>query len=115
MMRRGECAAAVYYLRFCAYAIARIPMVHARAAEGRSVSFLRPEKAVLPDLQRLAPEIIDDLNAILSGNKALDQNAIRNSISKLNELRGCTLEFLRACGAPVPGFDVWEPYRPHDA
>ena len=115
MIRRGECAAAVYYLRFCAYAIARIPMVHAWTAEGRGVSFLRPEKAMLPDLQRLAPDIIDDLNATLAGKNALDTNAIQVSISKLNKLRGCTLEFLRECGTPVAELQVWEPYRPQEA
>jgi len=115
MARRGDSAAAIFYLRFCAYAIARIPMVHARTGEGRDVSFLRPEKAVLPDLQRLTPEIIKDLDLILAGARGLNVDAVKQSLSMLLILRDSTFAFLRECGAPVPELKPWEPYQPQAA
>jgi hypothetical protein len=115
MMRRGDSPAAVFYLRFCAYAIARIPMVHASAAEGRDVSFLRPEKAVLPELQRLVPEIIGDLDLTLAGTRALDAGSVDDSLSKLCIFRDRTLAFLRACGTPALEVKPWAPYQPRAA
>jgi len=115
MMRRGDSPAAIFYLRFCAYAIARIPMVHARAAEGRDVSFLRPEKAVLPELQRLVPEVLDDLNLTLAGTRALDADAIRSSLSMLCIFRDRTLALLRARGTPALEMKPWAPYQPRAA
>jgi hypothetical protein len=112
MARRGECAGAVFYLRFCAYAIARIPMVHARAGDGRDVSFLRPEQAVLPELQRLVPEIIGDLQLLFVGTRALDVHGLKRSLCMLDDFRSTTLAFLRSCGAPVPNLSAWEPYQP---
>ncbi len=111
MAQRGDRAAAVFYLRFCAYAIARIPMVHARASEGLDVSFLRPEKAVLPELQKLAPEMIDDLDLVLAGRPGLSVDAVKKSLSMLEALRDSTTTYLHACGTAVPDFGVWEPHQ----
>jgi hypothetical protein len=115
MLRRGEAASSIYYLRFCAYAIARIPMVYARAQEGRSVSYLRPEQAVLPDLQKLAPEIIEDLHFILAGGGSLNREAIRTSLDMLLSFRDGSIACLRACGVPIPELQNWEPYQPQAA
>lgn len=115
MVRRGDSAAAIFYLRFCAYAIARIPMVHARSREGRDVAYLRPEKAVLPELQRLAPEIIADLDLSLGGKHGTEVNTVKRSLSMLDLLRDRTVVFLHACGTPVPQLQIWEPYRPQAA
>jgi hypothetical protein len=115
MMRRGDSPAAVFYLRFCAYAIARIPMVHARTAEGRDVSFLRPEKAVLPELQRFVPEIIEDLDLTLAGTRGLDADAIGSSLSMLCIFRDRTLAFLHASGTPALEMKPWAPYQPQAA
>lgn len=112
MVRRGDSAAAIFYLRFCAYAIARIPMVHARTSEGRDVSFLRPEKAVLPELRRLVPEIIEDLDLMLAGTRVLDRDAVKKSLSMLDIFRDRTVTYLRASGVLVPELKAWEPYQP---
>ena len=115
MVRRSDSAAAIFYLRFCAYAIARIPMVHARSCEGRNVSYLRPEKAVLPELQRFVPEVIEDLDLVLAGTHGLEIDTVKNSLSMLYVLRDSTFACLRACGTPVPESQDWEPYQPQAA
>jgi hypothetical protein len=112
MLRRGDSASSVFYLRFCAYAIARIPMVHARALEGRDVSYLRPEQAVLPELQSLAPEIIHDLDFILAGGDSLNADAVRKSLDMLICFRDHGFACLRARGADMPELESWEPYQP---
>jgi hypothetical protein len=109
MARRGENAGAVFYLRFSAYATARLPMVHARAGEGRDVSFLRPEQAVMPELRRLVPEIIGDLESIFAGSRSFDGNGLKRSLGTLDRFRGNTIHFLRSCGAPVPNLKDWIP------
>jgi hypothetical protein len=115
MVMRGDSAAAIFYLRFCGYAIVRIPMVHARSSEGRDGSYLRPEKAVLPDLQRLAPEVIEDLDLILGGRRGTDVDTVKRSLAMLGLLRESTVAFLHACGVTVPPLQIWEPYEPQAA
>ncbi|MGA7158321.1 MAG: hypothetical protein WBY53_15845 [Acidobacteriaceae bacterium] len=115
MARRGDSASAVFYLRFCAYAVARIPMVHACARAKQNVSFLRPECAVLPQLQNLAPEIVDDLESILGGTISLDSDEITKSLEMLLSFRDDSLSWLRARGAPTPELQDWKPYRPEAA
>jgi hypothetical protein len=65
---RGDSVAATYYLRFWAYVLARIPMVHQRAHEGRGASYIWPKQAVRPALEALCPEILGDLEQILGGH-----------------------------------------------
>ena len=90
-------------------------MVHARAAEGRDVSFLRPEKAVLPELQRLFLKYIEDLDLTLAGTRGLDADAVRSSLSMLYIFRDRTLAFLRACGTPALEMKPWDAYQPQAA
>ena len=111
MMRRGDSAAAIFYLRFCAYAIARIPMVHARTLEGRNVSYLRPEMAVRPELERLVPEVIDDLDLVLAGRRGMDVKTVKRSLTMLGTFRDSVLNYLNACGTPVPESEIWEPWH----
>jgi hypothetical protein len=112
MTQRGERAGALFYLRFCAYATARLPMVHARAGEGRDVSFLRPEQAVMPELRRLVPEIIEDLDLLFAGTRDFGVQGLKKSLAALYDFRGITLASLRSCGAPVPTPTAWTPYQP---
>jgi len=113
MARRHEPAGALFYLRFCAYAVARLPMLHARARNGEhDVSFFRPEKAVLPELRRLVPEIIDDLSMVLGGARDLDRAAVWSGLSRLYEFRDLVVGCLRGCDAPVPEPKTWAPYEP---
>lgn len=99
MARRGESAGAVFYLRFCAYATLRIPMVHARSTEGVQVGFLRPERPVRPEIQKLVPEVIGDLELVLGGARAPTSGDLDESLSTLDEFRTDTLAFLRSAGA----------------
>lgn len=110
MLRRRDSVATIFYLRFCAYALARIPMVHACAVRGEPVSFLRPEQAVFPALQRLAPFILEDLNCIFSGGLSLDREDVRRSISMLIDFRDDCIACLRSRGVSVPELQAWEPY-----
>jgi hypothetical protein len=111
LARHGDCAAAVFHLRFCAYAVSRLPVVHARALEGISGSFLRPEKAMLPDLQRLAPEIIDDLSLMLAGSGALLTGNVKKSIDNLLDFRDTVCASLVAQGIPIATLKTWAPYQ----
>jgi len=112
MCRHGHAAAALHYLRFLAYALARVPMIHARAAEGRDVSYLRPEKAVGPDLSRLCPAILGDLNTVLAGRRAPLVTTVERALASLHVFRERVVEILREWGAPVPTLTPWTPYRP---
>ncbi|HSM17489.1 MAG TPA: hypothetical protein VK845_10915 [Gemmatimonadales bacterium] len=111
MSRLGSPESALFYLRFWAYSLARLPMVHQRALEGVDVSFVRPSRMVLPDLERLCPEIIDDLALILGGDDAITDEDIRVSLDKLYTLRDHTLDFLAVCGLRFPELKAWAPYE----
>jgi hypothetical protein len=109
MVRRGSPEAAVHYLRFYAYALARIPLVRARAAEGRNVSFLRPEQAVLPDLTRHCPEIIGDLTFVFSGATPATDVDVHEALATLSAFRDRTVATLRASQLELPALGPWKP------
>jgi hypothetical protein len=111
MAETGSTPAAIFFLRFCAYAVARIPMVYACAEEGRDVSFLRPERAVLPELNRLHPEIIPDLNQILSGETLLEERDVKDSIQSLVIFRDRAFECLTQKGINPGAQPDWIPYQ----
>ena len=111
MFRRGDAAAAIHYLRFYAYALARAPMVYARALEGRNVSYLRPERAVRPDLERLCPDILDDIDLALSGSLSPDRTLVEQALATLHVFKARIVETLHASGAPVPELEPWIPHR----
>ena len=109
MAGRGSPEAAVHYLRFYAYALARIPLVRARAAEGRDVSFLRPEQAVLPDLRRHCPDIIDDLTFVFSGRLPATDVDVREALATLSDFRDRTVADLRSSHIELPALGPWKP------
>jgi len=111
MARRGDGREAVFYLRFWAYALLRVPMVHRRALEGIDVSFVRPSRAVRPELERLCPEIVDDLADVLGG-RHLGASDVDRALEHLLRLRERTLHGLRARGLEPKDLRPWEPYRP---
>jgi hypothetical protein len=110
MEERGFPEAALYYLRFWAYSLARLPMVWHCAAEGRDVAFLRPERAVRPQLERICPEILSDLTAVLGGDTStLD---VELGIQDLNHLRSRVLDLL-GCRQITPREQrEWRPFGP---
>jgi len=116
MVERGDSAAAVWYLRFWAYSLARIPIVWNRAQEGLSVSFLRPERAVRPDLERHCPDILDDFAYVLGGERPVTPADVNDSLAELHRLRDWTVQFLSRRGLQVPEGKAWRPFeRPSKA
>jgi len=111
MIGRGEGPAAVFYLRFWAYALARIPMVHQRTLEGIDVSFLRPERAVLPDLEKNCPEIIDELGDLLSGPQPILLADIQRGLQELAVFREVISARLSERGIPTQSA-AWQPFKP---
>jgi hypothetical protein len=107
MAAQGQTAAAVFYLRFWAYSLARLPMVWHSAAEGRDIAFLRPERPVLPSLLALCPEIVCDLDAILGG----PGDDIRGALDQLLKFRQVTLDLMSSRGVMPPLTPEWRPHR----
>lgn len=110
LIRLGHTEAAVHYLRFWAYSLARLPMVWHRASEGHDIAFLRPERPVLPDLQAHCPEILPELTAILGGPMTVE--CVCNAVDRLAQLRRITLDLLTARGITLRASKEWRPHRP---
>jgi hypothetical protein len=112
---RGAPAAAAYLLRFWAYALARIPMVHQRALEGRDVPYLRPERSVRADLQAHCPEALEPLEETLSGGRQISANDVRRCLDSTLHLRQDTLETLQDFGICLSDQGDWVPFNPSDS
>jgi len=112
MLAHGQRESALHYLRFWAYSLARIPMIHARSAEGVDAAFLQPEKAVLPDLRQHCPEILDDLRLVLAGGAEVDAVQIKRGIAGVVRLRDTLAHELRSRGVAVDPLPEWAPFRP---
>lgn len=112
MLAQGQRASALHYLRFWAYSLARIPMVHARAAEGLDAAFLQPEKAMWPDLCQHCPEILDDLRLVLAGNAVVDVAQVQRGIASVVRLRDTLAGVLRSRGFALQPLPPWAPFRP---
>jgi hypothetical protein len=116
MVERGDSAAAVWYLRFWAYSLARIPIVWSRAHDGLSVSFLRPERSMGPDLERQCPDILDDFAYVLRDDRSVTSVDVTDSLEQLYCLRDWARQFLSRRGLPLPDGKVWRPFeRPSNA
>ena len=113
MADRGDLASAVAYLRFWAYVLARIPMVyHVAVDDGRSVSFLRPEREVWPALSAQCPEILEDLARILAGPRALTVVEVRHGLDRLLSIHEHALRALHEIGLEPSDLRAWQPFRP---
>lgn len=112
MLAQGQRESALHYLRFWAYSLARIPMIHARAAEGVDAAFLQPEKAMLPDLREHCPEILDDLRQVLGGGADVDMAELRRGIDGVVCLRDTLAGELRSRGFAMDPLPEWAPFRP---
>lgn len=109
---KSEIANAVYYLRFWAYSLARIPMVYRSSAEGIDVSFMRPRKAIKPELEALCPEILSDLTLILDGGRPTTIEEVKHALKEICEFRNQTLAFLKTKGMVLPDLRDWQPFQP---
>lgn len=112
MLAQGQRESALHYLRFWAYSLARIPMIHARAAEGLDAAFLQPEKAVLSDLSEHCPEILDDLRLVLGGGAVIDAVQLQHGIDGVVRLRDTLADELRSRGFAMDPLPEWAPFRP---
>lgn len=111
---RGASQAAVWYLRFWAYALARLPMVHACAAEGLDVSFLRPERAVAPALAQGCPDILDALAGVLQPVRPIAATDVIESFEALCAWRA-ELEAILEDRGLRPNAGPWLPWKPAPA
>jgi hypothetical protein len=112
MAEAGEHAAAAYYLRFWAYTLICIPMVHAQAEMGRGVSFLRPGRAFLPLLRAACPEVIDDVAAVMGGERGVTRGEVERGLVNLAAFRALTVNWLRDRAIDVGQLRPWTPFQP---
>jgi hypothetical protein len=112
MLARGDQASALFYLRFHSYMLARIPMVHRCAREGRNVSFVRPERAVRRILAEECPEILEPLRYMLGGGRTFGVADVQASLSETLRLYRRTLGELKRYGYDLDPLPPWEPYQP---
>jgi len=111
MSRRGRPANGVFYLRLMAYALARIPSVHADSTRGETPAFLRPPRQVRPELEALCPELVSDLALVLGGADPLDEVDVKSSLGALSTLRRQTLAFLESRDIVLPSLPEWVPFE----
>jgi hypothetical protein len=109
MIRRGDTAQAVYYLRFWAYSLARMPMVHQCARQGRDVSFMRPERAMGPALRELCAELVEPLALILAAATTADD--VRAGLEVLSALRARALDVSAGQGLALGALPAWIPFE----
>lgn len=110
LARRGDTPGAVFYLRFHAYALARLPMVSDRAHGGWDENFLRPSQRVGPALARLCPDLADDIAAVLGGPQ-LGHAEVECALSHLQDFRARTLSCLASRGLDLPEMPSWQPFE----
>lgn len=109
MVTQGQPEAAVYYLRFWAYALVRLAMVWHRAAEGQDIAFLRPEQPVRPDLARHSPDLLPLLSTALGG--PLDLRELQTALDRLLSLHRFCQAFLASRGLALAPARPWQPHR----
>lgn len=111
---RMDAPAAVFYLRYAAYSLLRVAMLHQRALEGwpRHIPFIRPETEVRPDLERHHPALLPLAEALLGQP---DQARLQHTLQTTQALQQHVLAVLQAQGLPVPDRRPWMPYRSQTA
>ncbi len=109
MARRGNAANGVFYLRLLAYSLARIPSVHRHALAAEDASFLRPLRAMLPELSALCPEIVADLSLVLGNGASVEH--VRSALEAVLTLRSDTVGLLESSAVPLSGLREWAPFQ----
>lgn len=108
--RAGEPEAAAHYLRYTAYSLIRVAMLHQRALEGwpRHIPFIRPETEVLPDLHQHHPALLPLADILLPPASAADLAAALESVACVQSQ---TLALLRARGLDPADTRPWRPFQ----
>lgn len=114
MVSGGDPRGAALYLRFWAYSLARIPMVHRRCEEEVEVPFGRPFKAMGPELRALCPAILPDVTLALGGTQ-IDRAHVEAAASRLSQMQGALVASTQARDIPLESPRPWRPWRPEDA
>lgn len=112
LSRVGAAHASVFYLRFWAWMLTCIPLVHARAREGIDVSFLRPQRAVGPDLAIQCPAAVPLLRELMGVDA--EQTEPQRSVAAIVELRRRVLACLDARGLSLQAPPRFEPFEPNE-
>jgi hypothetical protein len=114
MAAHGNRAGAVFYLRYCAYSLARIAMIHQRVCEGvrQPLSFIRPESAVMPDLRAHHPNILPSLSAVLNGLRPASPIEVDAAVLQVQELREAVLAFVAERDLDIGPIRAWQPHVP---
>ncbi len=72
------------------------------------MSFVRPARAVRPDLETQCPEILDDLSFVLGATVSVED--VRASLDAVLEWRRQALAAIEARGVAVPASPEWQPF-----
>lgn len=105
---------AVFYLRYTAYSLLRVAMLHQRALDGwpRHIPFIRPEVELRPDLERHHPTLLPLAEAVFGRPTAED---LAVALEGTQALQRRVLDRLEAAGHPVPDRRPWQPHHRGDA
>lgn len=110
MSRQGDTPGAIWYLRFCAYSLARLPVVYQHALEGTPTAFGRPARAMRPALEQICPQIVPLIGRILGGPVPLTPADITDALDQLGSLRRQAETWLAGRGFDLSGCPAWQPY-----
>lgn len=110
MAAGGDIAGAVWYLRFCAYSLARLPLVQEHALEGTPTAFGRPARAMRLALERTCPEIVPLIGRILGGPLPLTSSDISDALAQLQRLRQQAATWLARFDFDLTACPPWQPY-----
>lgn len=107
----GTGPAAVFYLRYVAYSVLRVAMLHQRAVEGwpHPLPFLRPETEVRPDLVRHHPSLLPLADSVFGDVRADELDVALQQTLALHALVR-TLCQARGLGPDSPR--EWRPFEP---
>lgn len=101
---------AVFYLRYAAYSLLRVAMLHQRALEGwpRHIPFIRPETELRPDLDRHHPGLVPLAERVFGQPSPA---AVARALAATQALQQDVLAQLVQAGLPVPDRRPWLPYQ----
>lgn len=107
---RGEAAAAVLYLRYTAYSLLRVVMLHQRALDRwpQTVIFLQPETRIRPDLARHHPDLLPLADALLGGG---DLESLQAAVTATQAAQQGLLAALAGRGLVPSEQRPWSPHR----